>query len=77
MGFLINILANILLNILLNLFSYVIHALAAWLKVLGINIRGSLSPQDTLLNKADLESRVRRILGILLSPALPMEQATR
>jgi len=65
MGFLINILANILLNILLNLFSYVIHALAAWLKVLGINIRGSLSAQDTLLNKADLEGRVRRILGIL------------
>jgi len=65
MGFLINILANILLNILLNLFSYVIQALAAWLKVLGINIRGSLSPQDMLLNRADLQGRVRQILGIL------------
>jgi hypothetical protein len=65
MGFLLNILFNILLNFLLNVFLQGAQALTAWLKVVGINMRGSLSYQDLLLNRADLEVRVRRILGIL------------
>lgn len=64
MGFLLNILANVLLNILLSIFLYAAQAIPAWLKVVGINLRGSLSTHDMVLNKADLEGRVRRILGI-------------
>ena len=65
MGFLLNILANILLNLLLNIFLSAVQALTAWLKVVGINMRGSLSYSDMRLSRADLEGRVRLILGIL------------
>ena len=74
MGFLLNILANILLNILLNIFLYAAQAIPAWLKVLGINLRGSLSSHDMVLNKADLQGRVRRILGILTKSCRELPQ---